>query len=52
MKFRLKKIILESDIKKQVLSFDLKVVKLATDLMSSDNWFQSSVAEMANALAP
>ena len=37
MKFRLKKIILESDIKKQVLSFDLKVVKLATDLMSSDN---------------
>lgn len=36
MKFRLK-IILESDIKKQVLSFDLKVVKMALDLMLSGN---------------
>ena len=52
MKFRKKKIIIESDIKKQVLSFDLKVVKLAIDLMLSGNWFQSSVVEMANALAP
>ena len=51
MKFRLK-VILESDIKKQVLSFDLKVVKMALDLMLSGNWFQSSVVEMANALPP